>query len=120
MSWGYPGKLGIAPLDIDPWWLATGLIFAKTAMAQPSVLFKDHGHDPAEQQAILRQSFWLLGDIAVERGLDLAPYIDAIMRHYEEHLAVPPPKARETMAPEPNTSASDSLKRAVAQAFKRP
>ncbi|MNL39952.1 hypothetical protein D3C87_1622620 [compost metagenome] len=76
MSWGYPGKLGIAPLNIDPYWLAAGMMFAKTALAYP---IKPLGEERMSQEqrekqvdtdrAILVASLDLLCEIAEVRGL---------------------------------------------------
>lgn len=83
MSWQYPGKLGIAPLNIDPWWLATGLIFAKTVLANPQCFYSRERADNAENEKIMRASYAYLCDIVVERGIDIAPYVNGVMAEWK-------------------------------------
>lgn len=109
LTWTYPGKIGAAPLDIDPWWLAAGLLFAKTAVTVPDTAFFDrHGYDHADQKAIMEAVLVYLGDIAFERAIDLTDYFAQILAAYDEHLAMPPaPVRRSTRALGPEASSTD-------------
>jgi hypothetical protein len=76
MSWNYPGKLGIVPMDIDPYWLAAGMMFAKTALSYPIKPFVSKSMTDEEKQqtaelnrAIVVASLDLLCEIAEIRGL---------------------------------------------------
>lgn len=86
MDWDYPGKLGIAPENIDPYWLAAGLMFLTTAIAQP---FEVIGDDRLEEgkrlehgekiKAIMVASLDLLLEIADVRGLWENGFLDAVL-----------------------------------------
>lgn len=97
MSWDYPGKLGIAPLNIDPYWLAAGMMFAKTALSQP---LKPLGGDRMSEErkkeqvdtdrAILVASLDLLCEIAEVRGLWETGRLEAV---FSELVTAFPEKA---------------------------
>lgn len=97
MSWGYPGKLGIAPLNIDPYWLAAGMMFAKTALAYPIKPLGEERMSEEQRQkqvetdrAILAASLDLLCEIAEVRGLWESGRLEAV---FAELAAVFPEKA---------------------------
>lgn len=76
MHWDYPGKLGVAPLNIDPYWLAAGMMFAKTAIIAPvpALGSKRHTEEQAARNSrlnhdILVASLDVLCEIAEIRGL---------------------------------------------------
>jgi hypothetical protein len=76
LYWDYPGKLGIAPENIDPYWLAAGLMFLTTAISQPVKVLGDERMEEdkrlaqsEENKAIMVASLDLLLDIADVRGL---------------------------------------------------
>ncbi len=85
MSWHAPGKIGIAPLNIDPYWLAAGMMFAKTALAYPIKPFGEERMTEEQKQkrvdtdrAILVASLDLLCEIAEVRGLWESGRLDAV------------------------------------------
>lgn len=97
MSWNYPGKLGIAPLNIDPYWLAAGMMFAKTALTQPLKPLGEERMSEEQKQkqvdtdrAILVASLDLLCEIAEVRGLWENGRLEAV---FAELVAAFPAKA---------------------------
>jgi hypothetical protein len=86
LYWDYPGKLGIAPENIDPYWLAAGLMFLTTAISKPlKVLGEGRMEEDKrlaqseENKAIMVASLDLLLDIADARGLWDSGQLDAIL-----------------------------------------
>ncbi|MCS4088661.1 hypothetical protein [Rhizobium sp. BK176] len=86
LYWNYPGKLGIAPENIDPYWLAAGLMFLTTATSQPvKVLGDDRMEEDKrlaqseENKAIMLASLDLLLEIADVRGLWENGRLDAVL-----------------------------------------
>ncbi|MBY3155261.1 hypothetical protein HFO56_23340 [Rhizobium laguerreae] len=85
LGWDYPGKLGIAPENIDPYWLAASMMFLATATSQPvKVLGGDRLTEEKrleqseENRAILAASLDLLCEIAEVRGLWESGRLEAV------------------------------------------
>lgn len=78
LSWDYPGAIGRAPYDIEPYTLVAGMMLMKSALANPSCF--DFGgdrekderrrrHTQAHQAAIATKVLAMLCEIASRRGL---------------------------------------------------
>lgn len=75
-SWEWTGKLGIAPANIDPYWLASGMMFLKTVLGQPvkPIGWVRRTDEQLQRQIELSQAIFgasldLLCEIADERDL---------------------------------------------------
>jgi hypothetical protein len=86
MGWDYPGKLGIAPENINQYWLAAGLMFLTTAIQHPFEVIGGDRLDEAkrlEQSEEIREimvaSLDLLLEIADVRGLWENGRLDAVL-----------------------------------------
>lgn len=74
MSLDYPGKIGVVPADINVYWLAAAMVFAKSALAYPVVTIGAKSSEISTKQsdevrAVLVASLDLLHEIAEVRGL---------------------------------------------------
>jgi hypothetical protein len=76
MSWNSPGRLGVAPIDIDPYCLAAGMMFVKTALVCPMKIVGESRMSEEQKKkeleknrAVFVASLDLLCEIAEVRGL---------------------------------------------------